>query len=66
MGRTYHPVRLLLSRGGESPMIRKTSKGCKVVSESGKNLSKDDLTKKQADKRLAQVEMFKHMKGKKK
>ena len=40
-------------------MIVKTSKGYKVVSESGKNLSKPNLTKEQAQKRLAQVEYFK-------
>jgi hypothetical protein len=45
-------------------MIRKTSQGYKVVSEKGKPLSKPNLTKAQAEKRLAQVEMFKHMKGK--
>lgn len=43
-------------------MIKKTSKGYKVTSEKGKNLSKDTLTKKQAEKRLAQVEYFKHNK----
>ena len=46
-------------------MIRKTSSGYKVVSESGKNLSKPNLTKAQAEKRLRQVEWFKHHKGKK-
>jgi len=45
-------------------MIRKTSQGYKVVSEKGKNLSKPNLSKAEAQKRLAQVEMFKHMKGK--
>lgn len=44
-------------------MIRKTSKGYKVVSHSGKNLSKPNLTEAQAEKRLAQIERFKHMKG---
>jgi len=44
-------------------MIRKTSKGYQVKSEKGKNLSKDNLTKEQAKKRLKQVEYFKH-KGK--
>ena len=33
-----------------------------VKSESGKNLSKPNLTKAQAHKRLAQVEYFKHKK----
>lgn len=45
-------------------MIRKTASGYQVKSESGKNLSKPGLSKAQAEKRLAQVEMFKHMKGK--
>ena len=43
-------------------MIKKTSKGYKVTSESGKNLSKGNLTKGQAKKRLAEVEYFKHKK----
>jgi hypothetical protein len=42
-------------------MIRKTGEGFQVKSEGGKNLSKPNLTKEQAEKRLAQVEMFKHM-----
>lgn len=41
-------------------MIRKTPKGYKVVSESGKNLSKPTLSKRAAVKRLKQVEWFKH------
>jgi len=45
-------------------MIKRTSKGYQVKSESGKNLSKPNLTKAEAEKRLAQVEMFKHMKKK--
>lgn len=43
-------------------MIVKTSKGYVVKSERGKNLSKPLPTRKQAEKRLAQVEIFKHMK----
>lgn len=43
-------------------MIVKTSKGYVVKSERGKNLSKP-TTKAQAEKRLKQVEYFKH-KGK--
>lgn len=42
-------------------MIRKTPKGYQVVSEEGKPLSKDDLTHEEAQKRLAQVEMFKRI-----
>ena len=45
-------------------MIVKTSKGFAVKSESGKNLSKPNLSKAQAAKRLAQVEFFKNQKGK--
>jgi hypothetical protein len=41
-------------------MIKKTPSGFKVVSESGdKNLSKPDLTKEEAVKRLRQIEWFK-------
>lgn len=39
-------------------MIKKTSQGYKVTSESGKNLSAPDLTKAEAHKRLAEVEWF--------
>lgn len=45
-------------------MIKKTAKGFQVKSETGKNLSKPNLSKGQAQKRLAQVEYFKHKKGK--
>lgn len=45
-------------------MIKKTSKGYKVTSESGKNLSKPTLTKAQAHKRLGQIEWFKAHKKK--
>lgn len=46
-------------------MIVKTKQGYQVRSESGRNLSKPNLTKRQAEQRLAQVEIFKHMnKGK--
>lgn len=41
-------------------MIKKTKSGYKVVSKSGKNLSRPNLTKAQATKRLRQVEYFKH------
>lgn len=47
-------------------MIVPTNQGYKVTSEAGKNLSKPDLTKQEAQKRLAQIEFFKHhLKGKK-
>lgn len=45
-------------------MIKKTPRGYKVTSESGKNLSKPNLSKGQAAKRLAQVEYFEHKKKK--
>lgn len=41
-------------------MIRKTKQGYQVVSESGKPLSKPNLTRAEAEKRLRQVEYFKH------
>ena len=44
-------------------MIQKTSRGYIVKSESGKPLSKPNLTKEQAKKRLAQVEYYKNKKG---
>ena len=40
-------------------MIKKTKRGSKVGSKSGKNLSKPGLSKSAAKKRLAQVEYFK-------
>jgi len=45
-------------------MIVKTSKGFQVIGEDGKPLSKDNLTKEQAEKRLKEIEKFKHMKKK--
>lgn len=45
-------------------MIKKTKSGYEVKSESGKNLSKKNLTKEQAEKRLREVEYFKHKKKK--
>lgn len=44
-------------------MIRKTAKGYKVVSKKGKNLGGPYATKTAAQKRLRQVEFFKHKKG---
>lgn len=43
-------------------MIRVTKNGYQVVSEKGKPLSADNLTKEQAEKRLKEIEAFKHMK----
>jgi len=44
-------------------MIKKVSGGYKVVSKKGKNLGGPYKTKEEAQKRLRQVEFFKH-KGK--
>lgn len=46
-------------------MIKKTASGYQVKSESGKNLSKKNLSKGAAEKRLAMVEWFKRQGGKK-
>jgi len=43
-------------------MIRKTKSGWKVVSEDGKNLGGPYKTREAAEKRLRQVEYFKHRK----
>jgi hypothetical protein len=43
-------------------MIQKVSGGYCVVSEKGKNLGGPYKTKKEAEKRLKQVEFFKHNK----
>lgn len=45
-------------------MIKKTPKGYQVTSEKGKPLSKPNLTKPQAKKRLNQIEAIKHAKEK--
>ena len=47
-------------------MIKKEGGGFKVKSEKGKNLVGPYKSHKAAQKRLAQVEMFKHMKKDKK
>jgi hypothetical protein len=44
-------------------MIRKTSGGYKVLSEKGKNLGGPYKTRAEAERRLRQVEYFKHNKG---
>jgi hypothetical protein len=41
-------------------MTKKTSKGYQVKSEKGKNLSKPNLTKEEAKKRLEQIHYFKN------
>jgi hypothetical protein len=43
-------------------MIQNVSGGYRVVSENGKNLGGPYRTKKEAEKRLEQVEFFKHNK----
>ncbi len=43
-------------------MIKKTSQGFQVKSEGGKNLSKPNLSKGAAAKRLEQIEYFKNKK----
>jgi hypothetical protein len=48
--------------GGET-MIKKVKGGYKVLSESGKNIGGPYKSKAQAEKRLRQVEFFKHRKG---
>lgn len=45
-------------------MIRKVKGGYKVVSKSGKNLGGPYKTRAAAERRLRQVEYFKHKKGK--
>jgi len=44
-------------------MIRKVREGYRVVAESGRNMGTYS-TKEAAEKRLRQIEMFKHMKRK--
>jgi hypothetical protein len=48
---------------GRLTMIRKTSGGYKVLSEKGKNLGGPYKSRAKAQKRLRQVEFFKHRKG---
>lgn len=43
-------------------MIKKVAGGYKVLSEKGKNLGGPYKTRKEAEKRLRQVEFFKHKK----
>jgi len=52
---------MLGSKEGE--VIKKVKGGYKVLSESGKNLGGPYKSKAQAEKRLRQVEFFKHRKG---
>jgi len=43
-------------------MIVKTKQGYQVKSKKGKPLSKPNLTKKEAEERLREIEYFKHKK----
>jgi hypothetical protein len=52
-----------LDSAKEESMIRKTKEGYRVLSEKGKNLGGPYKSKAQAEKRLRQVEFFKHRKG---
>jgi hypothetical protein len=47
----------------EGQMIRKVKGGYKVLSSKGRNLGGPYKTKGEAEKRLRQVEFFKHAKG---
>jgi hypothetical protein len=53
---------LNLKLDGEADMIKKVKEGYKVVSEKGKNLGGPYKSKAEAEKRLRQVEYFKHNK----
>ena len=44
-------------------MIKKVSRGYRVLSEKGKNMGGPYKSKKEAEKRLRQVEYFKRNKG---
>jgi hypothetical protein len=51
-----------IGQGGKIT-IKKVKNGYKVLSEKGKNLGGPYKTKEKAEKRLKQVEYFKHRKG---
>lgn len=46
-------------------MISRTPQGYQVKSKEGKPLSKPNLSETEAKKRLAQIEYFKHLAGRK-
>ena len=52
----------MLMAEAEESMIKKVAGGYKVLSEKGTNLGGPYKTKKEAEKRLKQVEYFKHSK----
>jgi hypothetical protein len=56
-------VRLCRKWAQETDMIKKVKSGYKVLSEKGKNLGGPYKSKAAAQKRLRQVEYFKHRKG---
>src|ERR1700719_3140935 len=56
-------ISLRICANREVTMIKKAEGGYKVLSEKGKNLGGPYKTKKEAEKRLQQVEFFKHKKG---
>jgi len=53
----------MLDAKEDKAMIKKVAGGYKVLSEKGKNLGGPYKTKAAAEKRLRQVEFFKHKKG---
>jgi hypothetical protein len=60
----FSPARVTIAQGRKLLMIRKVKDGYKVLSEDGKkNLGGPYKTKAEAQKRLRQVEYFKHRKG---
>ena len=64
MGDTDFHRRLCILGGKEDKtMIKKVEGGYQVFSEKGKNLGGPYKTKGAAEKRLRQVEFFKHKKG---
>jgi hypothetical protein len=60
--RFFAPFAYAGDKEGEA-MIKKVAGGYKVLSEKGKNLGGPYKTKAAAEKRLRQVEFFKHKKG---
>ena len=58
----HHQFGSTETKHGSRSMIKKVAGGYKVLSEKGKNLGGPYKTKKEAAKRLRQVEFFKHKK----
>lgn len=64
-GEEYDEARIKRAMARDSSVrdvVKKTPEGYVVFSEKGKKLSKAYATKKEAEARLAQIEMFKHIK----